>query len=81
MARYEIDLKADRTRRAQEQAAKDGRRVGGRRPFGYESDGVTIRESEAEAIRDGARAVLAGEPIAEVAREWNRRKLTTGQCS
>jgi DNA invertase Pin-like site-specific DNA recombinase len=79
VARHEIEQKADRQRRAQQQAAADGRRVGGRRPFGYEQDGVTVRDREAAAVRDGYRAVLAGVSLGEVAREWNRQGFTTGQ--
>jgi site-specific DNA recombinase len=33
---------------------------GGTRPFGYERDGTTVRESEAELIREAARRVLEG---------------------
>src|SRR5690606_11161886 len=43
VAENEIEVKADRQRRANEQAALQGRWVGGRRPFGYEADGKTIR--------------------------------------
>ncbi len=80
LARLEIEQKGDRQRRAQEQAAKAGRRVGGRRPFGYEQDGATVRPVEAEAIREGYAALLSGVSIAEIARCWNARGLTTGQA-
>lgn len=80
LARFEIELKSDRQVAASLQAAKDGRRVGGRRPFGYEADGMTVREVEARAVRDGFRDFLAGVPLAEIAREWNRRGLVTGQA-
>jgi DNA invertase Pin-like site-specific DNA recombinase len=79
LARLEVELKSDRQVRQQEQAAAQGRRVGGRRPFGYEQDGTTIREAEAAAVRDGYDALLAGVPLAAIAREWNARGLTTGQ--
>lgn len=80
LARLEIEQKSDRQRRAQEQAAKAGRRVGGRRPFGYEQDGATVRSVEADAIREGYAALLSGVPLAEIARCWNVRGLTTGQA-
>ena len=35
VAKHEIEQKSDRQRRAVEQAVEQGRRVGGRRPFGY----------------------------------------------
>ncbi len=79
VARYEIELKSDRQKAAQVQAARSGKRVGGRRPFGYEQDGTTVREDEAAVIYAGYQAVLAGEPLAEVARMWNGKGHTTGQ--
>lgn len=75
-ARHEIDQKSDRQKRALLQAAQNGERVGGRKPFGYEQDGVTIIPEEADAIRWGFNAVNAGVPLAEIAREWNRRGFT-----
>jgi site-specific DNA recombinase len=59
VARQEIEQKADRQRAATRQAAEQGRWIGGRRPFGYEADGVTIREDEATAIRRSYEDVLA----------------------
>ncbi|MDQ4490711.1 recombinase family protein [Sinomonas sp. ASV486] len=79
LARYEIELKSDRQAAAQAQAARKGRRSGGRRPFGYESDGLKVREVEAQAIREGYAAVLAGESLGEVARRWNAAGLLPEQ--
>ncbi|MGK5738889.1 recombinase family protein [Micromonospora sp. URMC 103] len=79
VAQHEIEQKSDRQKRAALQAAEQGRRIGGRRPFGYEADGVTIRESEAAAIRDAYEAVLAGVPLGRIAADWNARGLTTPQ--
>ncbi|WP_445184582.1 recombinase family protein [Pseudonocardia sp. Cha107L01] len=79
VAQHEIDAKSDRQRRAAEQAADQGRWIGGRKPFGYSADGVTIIESEAQAVRDGYSAVLAGDSLRAIAAEWNRRGFTTGQ--
>lgn len=80
VARLEIEMKSDRQRRAQEQAAKQGRRSGGRRPFGYEADGVTIRPAEAAAVAAAYDAVLYGVPLREVARTWNAQGFITGQA-
>lgn len=44
----------------------------GRRPFGYGGDRVTIEAAEADAIRAATQRVLAGEPVAAIARDWNR---------
>ena len=79
IARNEIDVKGDRQRRAIEQAAGEGRRVGGRRPFGFETDGVTLRPAEAAAIIEGAQLVRTGATLAEVARRWNAAGHSTGQ--
>ena len=79
LARLEVELKSDRQIRQQEQAAAAGKRVGGRRPFGYDDDGVTVREDEATAVRRGYESLLAGVPLAAIAREWNAAGLRSGQ--
>lgn len=79
-AQHEIDQKSDRQRRASRQAAEHGRWIGGRKPFGFHADGVTVLEHEAAAIRDGYAALLAGVPLRGIADEWNARGLTTGQA-
>jgi len=79
LARLEVELKSDRQIRQQEQAAAAGKRVGGRRPFGYDDDGVTMREDEATAVRRGYESLLAGVPLAAIAREWNAAGLRSGQ--
>ncbi|MFI6396656.1 recombinase family protein [Rhodococcus coprophilus] len=75
----EVERKSARQKSAIAQAASQGRWVGGRRAFGYESDGVTIREDEAAAVQAGYAAVLAGESLTEVARKWNEAGLSTTQ--
>lgn len=79
LARFEIELKSDRQVAAQSQAARAGKRVGGRRPFGYEPDGVTVRDSEAAAVKSGYASFLAGVSLAGIARDWNGRGFFTGQ--
>lgn len=79
VARHEIEAKSERQVRAAAQAAAAGRRYGGRRPFGYETDGVTIRDTEATAVRDAYTALLAGRSLAAIARDWNARGLSTPQ--
>lgn len=79
VAQGEVERKSARQRDAIIQAAAQGRWVGGRRAFGYESDGVTVREHEAAAIRAGYAAVLAGEPLTHIARAWNTAGYVTTQ--
>lgn len=70
-ARFEIEAKSDRHKRANRQAALAGKRRSGRRPFGYEPDGVTIRESEAEVLRAAYDSFLAGVSLAAICRQLN----------
>lgn len=77
MARYEVDHAIERMQRAKQRSADAGTWKGGRRPFGYEADGVTIRESEARCIRTAADRILAGDSVRSVARDWNAAGVTT----
>lgn len=70
IAQGEVERKAARHRSAAVQAAKQGRRIGGRRPFGYDADGMTVRSDEAALIRQGFVDFLAGESFGEIARRW-----------
>jgi site-specific DNA recombinase len=79
VAEHEIAQKADRQHRAARQAEEDGRPYGGRRPFGYEPDKVTVRADEAAALADAYRQVLAGVPLGRIARELNEAGFTTTQ--
>jgi site-specific DNA recombinase len=76
VARQEIEQKSERQRRANLQAAQDGRRMGGRRPFGFEQD-MTLRDPEATAVRQAYNDVLAGASLGHVARDWNAAGLLT----
>ena len=50
---------------------------GGRRAFGHTADRTELVHDEAEAIREAARRVLAGETLSAVVQDWNRRGLRT----
>lgn len=80
LARFEVRRKGERQRRAQEQAAYKGKRSTGRRPFGYDDDGVTLRPDEAEAIAEAYRLLLTGVPLGGIARRWNEAGFKTGQA-
>jgi site-specific DNA recombinase len=54
-----------------------GRWKGGRRPFGYDADGITVRESEAAEIVRATEDLLAGMSLRAIARNWNERGVTT----
>lgn len=77
VARYEVEHSVERQQRAKLQAATEGRWKGGRRPYGYEPDGTTIREDEAAIVRDATDAVLAGDSLRGLAAGLRERGATT----
>jgi site-specific DNA recombinase len=77
VARYEVEHMIERQRRAKEQTAADGKWLGGRRPYGYEADGVTIRTSEAAEVLRASRSVLSGTSLRSIAADLNARELVT----
>jgi DNA invertase Pin-like site-specific DNA recombinase len=79
VAQHEIAQKSDRQRRAVRQAAEQGRRVGGRRPFGYEPNGIAVLEREAAALRTAYDAILAGASLSGTATALNTAGFTTTQ--
>lgn len=68
-----------RVSRARLRAAEEGRYGGGKRPFGFEADGVTIRPSEAREIVAACSAVLEGIPVREITLGLRRRGVPTVQ--
>lgn len=77
LARYESEHRGERVAAASLQRAQAGRRAGGPRPFGYEHDGITVREPEAAAVRDAVESVLAGASLRSVARKLTAAGLRT----
>jgi site-specific DNA recombinase len=76
VARYEVEHMQERQRAAKMQAARAGKFRGGRRAFGYERDGVTVRPTEAAYVLDATQRVLHGESLGSIAREWNAQGIT-----
>ena len=70
---------SERIRRQKEQAASLGEWKGGRRPFGYEADGMTPRPEEADALNRAADAILAGASIRSTVREFEGLTTTAGR--
>jgi site-specific DNA recombinase len=70
-AQYEAELKGERASRKALEIAEAGMpNGGGPRPFGYEADGVTVREDEAAMIRQAAVDVLNGRGLTRIANSW-----------
>lgn len=74
-ARFESEHKSDRIRRKLAENAAEGKPHGGPRPYGWELDKRTPRESEAVVIREAYERVLAGVPIRALVRDFNSRGL------
>jgi len=68
-----------RLKRKHLEMAEQGKIVGSHRPFGYEDDKVTIRESEATLIRQAASDILSGIGTHGIARRWNELGIKTPQ--
>jgi site-specific DNA recombinase len=77
VGRYEVEHMIERQQRARLQAATAGKWGGGRRPFGYEADGVTVNQAEAEALRWAASQVLAGVSSNAIVAKLNDRGIRT----
>lgn len=77
VARQEVEHKAERTRRAQQQAAKAGKWLGGARPFGWETKPISHNEIEAQLIREACAHILAGGSLSSVAASWNELGVTS----
>jgi DNA invertase Pin-like site-specific DNA recombinase len=72
VAKAEVERKSARQKRQGLQAAQLGKPKTGPRPFGYEADMVTIRESEARALRHAYTSLLGGSSLLSVSRDLYR---------
>ncbi len=50
---------------------------GGKRPFGYRADRVTVHDGEATLIREAADRFLDGQSLRSIAMDWNERGIVT----
>lgn len=75
VARSEIERKGSRQKLKNKQLVEDGRPVPGRRRWGYESDNMTIRESEAAKIRWAFDQILKGRSLRSLAIELGVRPV------
>lgn len=77
-ATYEGEQKSERQRAAHRQRVATGKAWWPVRPFGFERDG-SERPDEAAAVRKAYDMLIDGEPLAGVAREWNRLGFVRGR--
>lgn len=73
----EVEIKSERQRREAQQRAEHGKPAGGRRAFGYTSDGMSLVEDEAEALRGAYQRLLAGRSLSGIAQDLNAARFTT----
>jgi len=74
---HESEEISERVRDAKADLAAQGYWGGGRRPFGFEADGVTIRPAEANGLRWAANRLLEGMSVSGVAAKLAGDGLTT----
>ena len=67
----EAERTGERVSFAHEAKRQRGQDTGGPRPFGFEVDRVTIRETEAALIRQGVQMILDGSTMYAVAKAWD----------
>lgn len=78
VAANESDGKSRRVRRKMQELAEHGKPHGGSvRPFGYETDLVTLRPAEAGIVADLVSRLLAGESLASLTRWMNDQETPT----
>lgn len=77
VARYEVEHQIERQQAAKQQAAVAGKWGGGRRPYGYEPDGIAIRPDEAQIVAEATDAVLLGASLRSQSTKLNE----AGQCT
>jgi site-specific DNA recombinase len=79
-ARFEVEHKSERTKRAQLQAAQAGKWRGGAPPFGWnlhEDGSASLNRREAREIREAAKSLLAGASLGSLVADLNTRGVTT----
>ena len=76
IAQWEAETTRERVTRALEARRAQGLPTGGgKRPFGYEADFMTVRPEEARVIREVARRVLRGESLRGIAGDLDARGI------
>jgi DNA invertase Pin-like site-specific DNA recombinase len=74
IAEGEVEKAIERMRAARLHKVQRGEWTGNKRPYGYEADGVTVRDNEADALRWAAGQILAGNSLSATAKALNQRQ-------
>lgn len=73
----ESEIKSERVARAARWRAENGLYTGGRRAYGFGSDGYSIVPDEAAEIVSASKQILVGMPLAALVRDMNARGVPT----
>src|SRR5215203_3703878 len=79
VARYEVEHAIERQKSAKLQAAKAGKYGGGKRPYGYAKDGVTIVPQERDVLIEMAERIIRGDSYRSIALDLNKRGILTSE--
>ncbi|MGH3450004.1 MAG: recombinase family protein [Haloechinothrix sp.] len=77
VANKESRDKAPRVAAARERQAIAGEYGGGRRPFGFDDDGVTVRPAEAAIVTECSERLVQGASLRSMALDLRGRKVPT----
>ncbi len=67
-----------RIKRKKAAQARQGKPGGGRRPYGYEIDGITLRPDEVAILVEAKDRYLAGETMRDIVRDFYHRGVVSG---
>jgi DNA invertase Pin-like site-specific DNA recombinase len=70
MGGMEVSANRRRVTRQNKDRAAEGKRHGGKRPFGWETNRKHVRQWEADLLAKGIRDVPKGKTVGEIRREW-----------
>lgn len=79
MGKQEVSRMKARQRARYDARLAEGLPLWGRRPFGFQADGITHEPVEALHVVEAADAVLAGDSLRSIARSLNERGVTTAK--
>lgn len=78
-ASYEVETSTDRVKAAKLQAAKAGKSSGGNRAYGWNQDGMTLKEPEALIVREIVKRFISGDSWNSIALDLNERNIPTAK--
>ncbi|MCQ4043365.1 recombinase family protein [Streptantibioticus rubrisoli] len=77
ISKMEVRKMQRRTRRSHRRRAEQGIPVGGKRPFGWKDDKLTLAPEEAALLAEAARDLIAGRSLHSIQLEWREKGVRT----